>query len=94
MEKWKEHPDDLAIFDGSTGASRTFSDHYQDAAGIAGSLRHEMGIDDESGRSCVCLFAPNHVDYLPVTLAVGLCGAKLTPVNPLYKANELQIVLN
>jgi 4-coumarate--CoA ligase len=25
---------------------------------------------------------------------VGLCGAKLTPVNPLYKKEELQVVLD
>jgi len=83
--------DDLAIFDGSTGMKRTFADYYHDTTGIAGSLKYDIGIDENS---CVCLFAPNHVDYLPVTLAVGLCGAKITPVNPLYKTKELQIVLD
>jgi len=82
--------DELAIFDGSTGMKRTFSDYYNDTSGIAGSLRHDLGIGENS---CVCLFAPNHVDYLPVTLAAGLCGAKITPINPLYKADELRFVL-
>jgi 4-coumarate--CoA ligase len=105
MSKWKKKQetggrarnddddghDDLAIFDGSTGMKRTFGDYYHDTAGIAGSLKHDLGIDESS---CVCLFAPNHVDYLPVTLAVGLCGAKITPVNPLYKPQELQVVLD
>jgi len=92
MSKWKEPElaSAVAIFDGSTGMKRTFEDYYQDTAGIAGSLKHDLGIDETS---CVCLFAPNHVDYLPVTLAVGLCGAKITPVNPLYTAGELQVVL-
>jgi len=83
--------DELAIFDGSTGMKRSFSDYYKDTRGIAGSLRYDLGVDENS---CVCLFAPNHVDYLPVTLAVGLIGAKITPVNPLYKSNELQTVLD
>jgi non-ribosomal peptide synthetase component F len=83
--------DELAIYDGSTGMKRTFQEHYNNTKGIAGTLKHELGVDE---KACVCLFAPNHVDYLPVTLAVGLCGAKLTPVNPLYKKQELQVVLN
>jgi acyl-CoA synthetase (AMP-forming)/AMP-acid ligase II len=98
MSQWKTKDDGdangnerLAILDGSTGMTRTFGDYYRDTAGIAGSLKHDFGIDTTS---CVCLFAPNHVDYLPVTLAVGLCGAKITPVNPLYKAQELQLVLD
>ncbi|MGK3745613.1 MAG: 4-coumarate--CoA ligase [Bacillariaceae sp.] len=83
--------DELAIFDGSTGMKRTFTDHYNSTRGIAGSLKYDLGVDENS---CVCLFAPNHVDYVPVTLAVGLCGAKLTPVNPQYKENELSNVLD
>ncbi|KAL3919452.1 MAG: hypothetical protein SGILL_003748 [Bacillariaceae sp.] len=103
MERWKKNyesddteddgylSDELAIFDGSTGMSRTFRQYYESTKGIAGNLKYELGVDE---KACVCLFAPNHVDYLPVTLAVGLCGAKLTPVNPLYKKQELQIVLD
>lgn len=93
LSSWKNMPNrerELAIFDGSTNTQRTFGDYYRDTAGIAGSLRHDLSIGQDS---CVCLFAPNHVDYLPVTLAVGLCGAKITPVNPLYKAQELAVVL-
>jgi long-subunit acyl-CoA synthetase (AMP-forming) len=104
MENWKKSSDsahasakdgylsdELAIYDGSTGMKRTFKEHYRNTKGIAGTLKHELGVDE---KACVCLFAPNHVDYLPVTLAVGLCGAKLTPVNPLYKKQELQVVLD
>ena len=60
---------ELAIYDGSTGMKRTFKQQYKSTKGIAGNLKYEMGVDE---KSCVCLFAPNHVDYLPVTLAVGL----------------------
>ena len=40
------------------------------------------------------MFAPNNVDYVPITLAVSLCGAKLSPVNPLYKPRELSTIMN
>lgn len=83
--------DQVAIIDGSTGMQRTFNDFYHATCGLAGSFKYDLGVEE---KSCVCLFAPNHVDYLPVTLAVGLCGAKLTPVNPLYKKDELQVILD
>lgn len=95
MSMWKgaggNLGDQVAIVDGSTGMQRTFNDFYNASCGLAGSLKYDMGVDE---KACACLFAPNHVDYLPVTLAVGLCGAKLTPVNPLYKKDELQIILD
>ena len=50
-----------------------------------------MDIREES---TVALYCPNHVDYLPVALAVSLCGAKLTPINHLYTATESERVLD
>lgn len=95
MSMWKGSGGNLgkqvAITDGSTGMQRTYNDFYKASCGLAGSLKYDMGVDE---KACVCLFAPNHVDYLPVTLAVGLCGAKLTPVNPLYKTDELRVILD
>jgi acyl-CoA synthetase (AMP-forming)/AMP-acid ligase II len=95
MSNWKgcggNLGDEVAIIDGSTGMQRTYNDFYNSTRGLAGSLKYEFEVDEIA---CVCLFAPNHVDYLPVTLAVGLCGAKITPVNPLYKSNELQVILD
>jgi 4-coumarate--CoA ligase len=83
--------DEIAIIDGSTGMQRSFNDFYNTTRGLAGSLKYDF---DVSEKSTVCLFAPNHVDYLPVTLSVGLCGAKLTPVNPLYTRDELLAILD
>lgn len=93
MSNWKGCGlgDKVAIVDGSTKMQRTFNDYYNITKGLAGSLRYDLGVNE---KSCVCLFAPNHVDYLPVTLAVGLCGAKIAPVNPLYTADELQVILD
>lgn len=83
--------DQVAIVDGSTKVQRTYKDFYVSTCGLAGSLKYDLDVQE---KDCVCLFAPNHVDYLPVTLAVGLCGAKITPVNPLYKKDELQVILD
>ncbi len=83
--------DRVAIIDGSTGLERTFADYYHNTRHIAGALQHDFNITEES---CVALYAPNHVDYLPVCLAVSLCGAKLTPINPLYKAEEVRVILD
>lgn len=82
---------EIAILDGSTGLTRTFDEYYKSTTGLAGSFKYELGVEETS---TVCLFAPNHVDFLPVTLAVGLCGAKMTPVNPMYTPNELQLILD
>jgi acyl-CoA synthetase (AMP-forming)/AMP-acid ligase II len=80
----------VAIFDGSTGLSRTFHDYYVTMSGVAAALRYDMDVTEDS---TVALFSPNHVDFLPVSLAVGQTGAKLAPVNPLYTAAELSSIL-
>eukprot|EP00980_Cylindrotheca_fusiformis_P028910 scaffold22672_cov141-Cylindrotheca_fusiformis.AAC.13 len=87
----KEQKQQIAIVDGSTGMQRTFEEYANATKGLAGSLHYDLGVTEHS---TVCTFCPNHVDYLPVTLSVGLCGAKLTPVNPLYTKDELLVILN
>lgn len=95
MSNWKgcggSLGNEVAIVDGSTGMQRTFHDFYNATTGLAGSLKYDLGVTETS---TVCIFCPNHVDYLPVTLSVGLCGAKLTPVNPLYTRDELVVILD
>jgi hypothetical protein len=95
MSNWKgcggSLSEEIAIVDGSTGMQRTFRDFYHATRGLAGSLKYEFGVSE---KSTVCICCPNHVDYLPVTLSVGLCGAKLTPVNPLYTRDELLVILD
>lgn len=58
---------------------------------IAANLKDEFHIHQDS---TIALFAPNHVDYAPIVLATTLCGAKITPINPQYKAKELSTILN
>jgi len=93
-ENWLPHggylDDKTAIIDGSTGLQRTFRDYYNTACGLAGALRYDFDITENS---CVAVYAPNHVDYAPSVLAVALCGAKVTPVNPMYTHMELEKVL-
>ena len=83
-------PDKVAILDGTTGDTRTFADYQSTMQHVATALRYEYNIQEDS---TVALFSPNHVDYLPISLAVALCGAKLTPINPLYTTRELEIIL-
>ena len=80
----------MAIIDGSTGLTRTFGEYYAIVTSVGAAL-HDMGVGNDS---TVALFSPNHVDYLPVSLAVSLCGAKLTPINPLFTGNELLTILD
>lgn len=94
-ENYKPHggylDDKIAMIDGSTGLQRTFRDYYTTATGLAGALRFDFDIVENS---TVALYCPNHVDYLPIVLAVALCGARVTPVNPLYTGHELDQVLD
>jgi 4-coumarate--CoA ligase len=80
----------VAITDGSTGMQRTFDDYDLFTQNIAASLIHDFAVQEDS---TVALFSPNHVDYLPISLAVSVTGAKLTTINPLYTRQELSTVL-
>lgn len=94
MENWAPKgylKDQVAIVDGSTGLERTFGDYYESTRRIAGALKDDLGVHEES---TVALFSPNHVDYLPISLAVSLTGAKLTPMNPMYTSAEVATILD
>jgi acyl-CoA synthetase (AMP-forming)/AMP-acid ligase II len=80
-----------AMMDVLTGQSRTFRDYFNDTGSIASHLRQDFGVDT---KSTIALFAPNHVDYIPICLAAASCGAMLTPINPQFKAGELKRILN
>ena len=80
-----------AIYDGSTGMQRSFHDYYHLTSNLAGALKYDFNVTDH--HSTVALFCPNHVDYLPILLAVSLCGAKVTPINPIYTRHELTTIL-
>jgi 4-coumarate--CoA ligase len=93
-QKWESKGghlgDKVAIIDGHTGQQRTFRDYCQTTSAIAESLRRDFGL--ETGGT-LAVYAPNHVDYLPVALAVALIGAKVTPINPQYTRNELEKII-
>lgn len=92
-ENWTKQSvkEKIAIIDGSTGQSRTFEQYYNHMGSIAANLKDNFGIKEGS---TVALIAPNHVDYVPICLATALCGAKVTPINPLFKAKELTTILS
>lgn len=58
---------------------------------IASALRFEYLLKPND---TVALFSPNNIDYLPICLAVAMCGSKLTPLNPLYTVQEMTTVLD
>lgn len=80
-----------AIIDGATGLQRTFHDYYTISTQVASTLRDVYHVNETT---TIAMFCPNHVDYLPVCLAIALCGAKMTPINPLYTKHELSTVLD
>jgi long-subunit acyl-CoA synthetase (AMP-forming) len=80
----------IAIVDGSTGQTRSFQDYHKNMTTIASFLKQELHVETDT---TLALFAPNHVDYVPISLAAALCGCKLTPVNPQYKPMELVTIL-
>mmetsp|Transcript_14889 Transcript_14889/g.32333 ORF Transcript_14889/g.32333 Transcript_14889/m.32333 type:complete len:596 (+) Transcript_14889:120-1907(+) len=80
----------VAIRDGSTGETRTFSDYHDRMHRIAAALKTEYNLKPDE---TVALLSTNNVDYLPICLAVGLCGSKVTPINPLSTANDLSKIL-
>jgi len=82
--------DKVAIIDGTTDQRRTFLEYQQYSTSIAAALKSNFDVNE---KSTVVLFSPNDVDYIPITLAVSLCGAKLSPVNPLFKSGELRTIL-
>lgn len=80
----------IAIRDGSTGELRTFSQYHTSMTNVASALHYEYLLKPEES---VALFSPNNVDYLPICLAVGMCGSKVAPINPLSTADELSRIL-
>ena len=97
MQHWKAHnskdgylAEQTAIRDIATGLTRSFDDYYNIATQVGAVLQDDFELEEDQ---CVALYCPNHVDYLPVSLAVALCGARLTPINPLYTSHELSTVL-
>jgi len=90
--RWKDANlvDKVAIRDGTTGETRTFSQYDNNMNSIASALKSEYNLKPEE---TVALYSLNNVDYLPICLAAGLCGSKITPINPLATAGELARIL-
>lgn len=88
---WKALADKVAIRDGSTGETRTFSEYDDRTNRIASALKSEYNLQPDE---TVALYSLNNVDYLPICLAVGRCGSKVTPINPLSTAGELSKILS
>lgn len=86
-ENWHQFGSKVAIVDGTTEQIRTFQDYDVSMRSIGTSLRHRLGIGPGD---TVLLFSPNHVDYLPIILGIGMTGATVSPINPLTTPTELR----
>jgi hypothetical protein len=77
--RWKDDSfaNNVAIRDGSTGETRTFTQYRSRTNNIASALKSEYQLQPDD---TVALFSPNNVDYLPICLAVGRCGARSHPL--------------
>ena len=80
----------VAVRDGSTLETRTFGEYDKRMRSIANALALEFNLKPDE---TVALLSPNNVDYVPICLAVGLVGAKVTPINPMSTLSELTKIL-
>ncbi|EJK62442.1 hypothetical protein THAOC_16948 [Thalassiosira oceanica] len=80
----------VAIRDGSTGEVRTFGDYSRHMTNTANALKTEFGLGSEH---TAAIYSLNNVDYLPISLAVGQLGAKISPINPLSTVSEMTRIL-
>jgi hypothetical protein len=76
MQNWKSYNQEsgflghqTAIRDSATGFSRTFDDYYDTTTKLAAVIHDDFHIEEDL---CVALYSPNHVEYLPISLAVSL----------------------
>ena len=84
-----EHPDRLAVVDGSDHRQRTYGQLVDEASRLAGWL-HERGIEPGDG---VSVQLPNRYETVVVDLAVFMVGARLNPLLPNYRYQELRHIL-
>ena len=56
---------------------------------LAASL-HDIHI---GGGKTVALYCPNHVDYVPIVLAITMAGGKVIPINPIFVFYELENIM-
>jgi 4-coumarate--CoA ligase len=97
-----ERRERIAIFDGTTKQQRTFGQFDELMRSSGAFLKEDMQLKCDAGSNgtgtgsstdTVAFFLPNHVDYIPLALGVGMTGCKVTPINPLYTAIELSVIL-
>ena len=80
----------VAIIDGSTQESRTFLEYKNIMTNLAASLHETLDVKEDK---TVALYCPNHVDYVPIVLAINMAGGKVIPINPVYTWHELEKIM-
>jgi len=90
LRRAAEHPDRIALIDGPSGRSYTFSQLSDLIHRFAGGLAARgFGHGDVLG-----LMAPNIPEYAIVFHGVAVAGGTVTTINPTYGAEEVRFQLN
>ena len=77
---------EVAIVDGSTNEALTYAELHANTYRFAHALRKQFGVGSDD---TVAIYAPNHKHYFSVFQGIGLTGGRSTPINPLYKEDEV-----
>jgi acyl-CoA synthetase (AMP-forming)/AMP-acid ligase II len=86
---WRSMPDKLAIVEGLTNTSLTYSQYSDVTDKLTGALSDVIECTASGTRTTVTLVSPNHVHFLPSMLAVLRNGGIVSPANPLYTHHEI-----
>jgi len=78
--------DRIAIVDGSTGASISYGDLYNQTYRFAKYLK-DAGCN--SG-DCIAIMSPNDIDFFASFHGAAVNGCIVSPINPLYTESEIQ----
>ncbi|TFY72419.1 hypothetical protein EVG20_g591 [Dentipellis fragilis] len=80
-------PDDVTLFiDGPTGQRVSWAEARQRTAALANGMHLQWEIKEDEA---VCIFSPNHIDYLTVVWAIHRLGGVVSSSNPTYTTDEL-----
>lgn len=92
LKKWSLYsPNNVAVEDGDTGATLTYTQFYQQACAMAATLSSDYGVR-EGDR--VALLSLNELDIFVLFFALQRIGATLVPINYRLARPEIEHILN
>lgn len=89
LDRMKRFRDQDAVVDGTTRKSYSYHDVISRSERLAAGLQR-FGVQPGD---VICMFTPNHIDYLTVFYSSTLINAVLQAINPLFTTDDLKKVL-